>query len=102
MLVVKLHYSTYISQLWSGDSNQISKKRIQKGGKRSYEGFIGMIIFAYSGQGTKPKPRPGFVPWPGLPVSWSSQVPAVDSHYAGCVARATAGTRARDWQALVE
>ena len=55
-----------------GDSNQISKKRVQKGGKRSYEGFRGMIIFAYSGQGTKPKPRPG------LPASWSPQVPVVD------------------------
>ena len=41
VLVVKLYYSTYISQLWSGDSNQISSK----GGKRSNEGFRGGIIF---------------------------------------------------------
>ena len=41
VLVVKLYYSTYISQLWSGDSNQNSSKR----GKRSNERFRGGIIF---------------------------------------------------------
>ena len=41
VLVVKLYYSTYICQLWSGDSNQISSK----GGKRSNEQFRGGIIF---------------------------------------------------------
>ena len=51
---------------------------VQKEGKRSFEGFRGIIIFAYSGQGAKPKPKPGFAPWPGLPAPWSPQCPAVD------------------------
>ena len=29
VLVIKLYYSTYICQLWSGDSNQISEKAIK-------------------------------------------------------------------------
>ena len=33
---------------------------------------------SYFGQGAKPKPRPGFIPWPGLPAPWSQQFPAVD------------------------
>ena len=51
---------------------------VQKEGKRSFEGLRGIIIFAYSGQGAKPKPRPGFAPWRGLPAPWSPQCPAVD------------------------
>ena len=46
-MVVKLYYNTYICQLWSGDSNRISKKKVQKGGKRSNEGFRGIIILLY-------------------------------------------------------
>ena len=47
VLVVKLYYNTYISQLWSGDSNQISKKGFKNGGKRSHEGFRGVIILLF-------------------------------------------------------
>ena len=47
-MVAKLYYSTYICQLWSGDSNQMSNQMSKKGskteGKRSSEGFRGIII----------------------------------------------------------
>ena len=49
VLVVKLYYSTYISQLWSGDSNQISKKGFKKGTKghmRDLEGSLFLLFLA--------------------------------------------------------
>ena len=49
VLVVKLYYSTYICQLRSGDSNQISKKGFKKGAKGQMRDLEGSL-FCFTGQ----------------------------------------------------
>ena len=51
---------------------------VQKEGKRSFEGFRGIIILLILAKVQSLSPRPGFAPWPGLPAPWSPQLPAVD------------------------
>ena len=78
VLVVKLYYNTYISQLRPGDSTQISKKKFQKWGKRSNEGFRGIIIFAFLAKAQSLSLGQRLCAL-ARPASWSPQVPVVDS-----------------------
>ena len=67
VLVVKLYYSTYISQLWSGDSNQISEKAI-KG--LNYEALLnyGVIFLLLLTKAASQGLGLGLLPWPARGV----------------------------------
>ena len=99
VLVAKLYYSTYISQLWSGDSNQISEK-VQKEGKRSCELF--RDIFSVTGQGRKPRPGLGSLPWPAPLWAPFTRTPSGRPSHASSARWSTAESprlhRATEWE----
>ena len=75
---------------------------VQKEGKRSFEGFRGIIILLILAKAQSLSLSLG----QALHLGQACQLPGHHSscgrpHYTGCIAESTAGTRARGWQAQV-